>query len=41
MPPSLNTCSVDPEYESGADLDGSGCVDVSDLALLLANYGTR
>ena len=34
------TCSGDTGYDAAADLDGSGCVDLSDLALMLANYGS-
>lgn len=32
-------CSGDPGFIPAADLDDSGCVDLSDLALELANYG--
>jgi len=34
-----NTCVGDPGYNPAADLDGNGCVDLSDLSALLANYG--
>ena len=33
------TCEGDASYEPGADLDGSGCITLRDLAELLGNYG--
>lgn len=36
---SYNTCEGDPLYNPIADIDGDGCIALSDLAALLANYG--
>ncbi len=33
------TCEGDLLYNADADFDDSGCVDLSDLADLLGNYG--
>lgn len=33
------TCSGDPEFLAVADFDGNGCIDLSDLAAILANFG--
>jgi probable HAF family extracellular repeat protein len=33
-------CSGDPTYFRPADLDGRGCVDLPDLAIMLAEFGT-
>jgi len=38
--PVPRTCTGDPNYDPAADFDDSGCVDLSDLAVLLSNYGT-
>jgi len=32
-------CASIENLGPGADLDGSGCIDLADLATLLANYG--
>lgn len=36
----LQQCVGDSGYDPDADIDGSGCVDVSDLAYVIALYGT-
>jgi len=33
-------CAGDPGYVPGADLTGDGCVNLADLAIVLANFGT-
>ena len=35
----LYSCVGDPSYSPDADLDESGCVNLGDLGILLANYG--
>lgn len=32
-------CSGDPGFDAGKDLDNSGCVDLSDIAIMLSDYG--
>jgi len=34
-------CQGDPHYDPNADFDHNGCIALSDLATLLAHYGTR
>jgi hypothetical protein len=32
-------CEGDPNYDSNADFDRNGCVNLCDLARLLSNFG--
>ena len=36
----FGSCVGDPAYNPVADIDNSGCVELADLARLLANFGT-
>jgi len=35
----FGACDGDGSFNAAADFDASGCVDLSDLAVLLANFG--
>lgn len=36
----FGACDGDPAFQPPADVDGNGCVELADLAVLLMNYGT-
>jgi hypothetical protein len=39
LPWSLPASFGDPYYNEAADIDGSGCVNITDQGILLANWG--
>ena len=38
--PGYGTCAGDPDFNPDADLNGDGCTDPADMAILLGFYGT-
>jgi len=36
----FGSCDGDPDFNAAADIDGSGRVELDDLAVLLANFGS-